>query len=127
MTNTKTTDLALSLLDWNRKNLVHNNALTETLIAEKFADNFTVKANGRTHPANHATYLKFLNGFRSTIASIDYRVHETITEANATVLAMTAEVVRVDNSKDVFEAMLHLKFNDAGMITLWNEIYIKTS
>lgn len=125
MTNTKTTDLALSLLDWNRKNLVHNNALTETLIAEKFAEKFIVKANGRTHPANHSAYLEFLNGFRSTIASIDYRVHETITEANATVLAMTAEVVRVDNSKDVFEAMLHLKFNDLGMITLWNEVYIK--
>jgi hypothetical protein len=121
-----TAQLALGLLDWNRKHLVQGGALTEAIIAEKFADQFIVKANGRIHPANHANYLVFLNGFRSTIHTIDYDVQDVVVEGNSAVLAMTATVVRLDETTDQFEAMLLLKFDEADRVTLWHEVYLKT-
>ncbi|NKC50314.1 hypothetical protein HED63_03820 [Ochrobactrum cytisi] len=121
-----TAQLALGLLDWNRKHLVQGVALTEAIIAEKFAIQFLVKANGRVHPANHTSYLAFLNGFRSTIHSIDYDVQDVVAEGNSAVLAMTARVVRLDETVDRFEAMLLLKFDEADLVTLWHEVYLKT-
>ncbi|KXO74458.1 hypothetical protein AYJ56_13055 [Brucella anthropi] len=121
-----TTQLALGLLDWNRKHLVQSGTLTESIIAERFADQFVVKANGRVHPANHSNYLTFLNGFRSTILAIDYDVQEVVAEGSSAVLAMTATVVRLDETMDQFEAMLLLKFDEADRITLWHEVYLKT-
>lgn len=118
--------LARDLLDWNRRHLLHDAPLTETAIGEKFAAAFTVCANGRVHPANHANYLEFLNGFRATIASIDYEIHRTVTEQDSTVLAMTATVSRIDGSVDRFEAMLLLTFDADGLVTLWHEVYLKT-
>ncbi|MFB8341146.1 hypothetical protein ACWGNA_04320 [Brucella cytisi] len=121
-----TAQLALGLLDWNRKHLVQGGVLTEAIIAEKFAIQFVVKANGRAHPAHHANYLAFLNGFRSTIYSIDYDVQDVVAEGNSAVLAMTATVVRIDETVERFEAMLLLKFDEADLVTLWHEVYLKT-
>ncbi|MHC5230779.1 hypothetical protein [Brucella sp. LJL56] len=117
--------LALELLDWNRKHLVQGGTLTEAIVAEKFSDRFVVKANGRVHPANHSNYLNFLNSFRSTIRRIDYDVQEVVAEENSAVLAMAATVIRLDGTIDQFEAMLLLKFNEAGLVTLWHEVYLK--
>ncbi|HEY0596695.1 hypothetical protein [Sphingopyxis sp.] len=125
MSHMKSDRLARDLLDWNRRNLLHDALLDETAIGEKFAPAFTVCANGRVHPATHANYLEFLNGFRATIAAIDYAVHRTVTEEASTVLAMTATVRRIDGSIERFEAMLLLTFDDAGLVTLWHEVYLK--
>lgn len=118
--------LARDLLDWNRRHLLHDAPLTEAAIGEKFAPAFTVCANGRVHPATHANYLEFLNGFRATIAAIDYEIHRTVTEQAATVLAMTATIRRTDHSVERFEAMLLLTFDTDGRVTLWHEVYLKT-
>lgn len=118
--------LARDLLDWNRRHLLHDAPLTEAAIGEKFAPAFTVCANGRVHPATHTNYLEFLNGFRATIAAIDYEIHRTVTEQASTVLAMTATVRRTDDSIDRFEAMLLLTFDTDGLVTLWHEVYLKT-
>lgn len=118
--------LARDLLDWNRRHLLHDAPLTEAAISEKFAPAFTVCANGRVHPATHANYLEFLNGFRATIAAIDYEIHRALTEQASTVLAMTATVSRTDGSTDRFEAMLLLTFDTDGLVTLWHEVYLKT-
>ncbi|PQZ29453.1 hypothetical protein CQZ93_04145 [Ochrobactrum vermis] len=117
---------ALQLLDWNRKHLVQGGALTEAIIAEKFSDQFVVKVNGSVHPASHSNYLAFLDGFRSTIHTIDYDVQEVVAEENSAVLAMAATVIRLDRIIDHFEAMLLLKFNEAGLVTLWHKVYLKT-
>lgn len=118
--------LARDLLGWNRRHLLHDAALSEAAIGEKFAPAFTVCANGRTYPATHANYLEFLNGFRATIAAIDYAIHRTVTEQASTVLAMTATIRRIDDSIERFEAMLLLAFDADGLVTLWHEVYLKT-
>lgn len=125
MSHIKSDRLAHDLLDWNRRHLLHDAVLSEAAIGEKFAPAFTVCANGRVHPATHANYLEFLNGFRATIAAIDYMVHRTVTEEASTVLAMTATIRRTDGSIERFEAMLLLTFDAAGLVTLWHEVYLK--
>lgn len=126
MPHTNSDQLARDLLDWNRRHLLHDAVLSAAAIGEKFAPAFTVCANGRVHPATHANYLEFLNGFRATIAAIDYAVHRTVTEGASTVLAMTATVRRTDGSIERFEAMLLLAFDGQGLVTLWHEVYLKT-
>ena len=125
MSHIKSDRLAHDLLDWNRRHLLHDAVLSEAVIGEKFAPAFTVCANGRVHPATHANYLEFLNGFRATIAAIDYMVQRTVTEEASTVLAMTATIRRTDGSIERFEAMLLLVFDAAGLVTLWHEVYLK--
>lgn len=117
--------LARDLLDWNRQHLLRDVALSEAAIGEKFAPSFTVCANGRIHPATHENYLLFLNGFRATIAAIDYDVHRIVAEGDAAVVAMTAIVRRTDGSVERFEAMLMLTFDTAGLVTLWHEVYLR--
>lgn len=117
--------LALDLLDWNRSHLVHDAALSEAAISEKFAPSFTVRANGRIHPADHATYLAFLDGFRATIAAIDYDVRQSVADGASVVLAMTATVRRLDGEIEQFEAMLLLTFDCDGRVLLWDEVYLK--
>lgn len=116
--------LALRLLDWNRVYLTHASDLSEAAIGERFAPAFTVKANGRVHPADRAVYKTFLDRFRRTIQAIDYQVHEVVADEASVVLAMAATVVRVDGSVDRFEAMLLLRFCEAGLVTLWQEVYV---
>lgn len=114
----------LRLLDWNRRHLTADSALSEGHIATRFATQFTVKANGRIYPANHQNYLEFLNGFRRTIQSIDYDIHELIAEGHRAAVAMTARVHRLDGTLDRFEAMLLLAFDEQGLVTLWHEVYL---
>lgn len=64
----------------------------------------------------------FLNGFRSTIRRVDYDVQEGGAEENSAVLAMATTLIRLDGTIDQFEAMLLLKFNEAGLVTLWHEV-----
>ncbi|MEJ5018912.1 hypothetical protein WH297_04065 [Ochrobactrum vermis] len=49
-----------------------------------------------------------------------------VAEENSAVLAMAATVIRLDRIIDHFEAMLLLKFNEAGLVTLWHKVYLKT-
>lgn len=113
------------LLDWNRRHLVAGAPLTKADIAECFAAEFTVWANGRIHRADHATYLEFLDGFRASIQAIDYDVHETVAEGSRVVLAMTARITRVHGEQDRFEAMLLLDFDTQGCVSLWHEVYLR--
>lgn len=128
MTDTASTPLhhARQLLDWNRRHLRHDTVLNAALIAERFAPQFTVFANGRSYAADHGSYQTFLEGFKASIADIDYQVHQTVVDAGdaGVVLAMAATVRRVSGTVDRFEAMLLLRFNPAGQVTLWHEVYV---
>ncbi len=118
---------ALNLLDWNRRHLTLASELTEELIAQKFAPTFEVRANGRVYQANHANYKDFLDGFRRTVKSIDYKLHELIVDSESAVIAMTASIVRPDEAIEQFEAMLLLRFGHDGLVKLWHEVYVKTA
>ncbi|MDC0745341.1 hypothetical protein [Polyangium mundeleinium] len=118
--------LAQQLLDWNRRNLRHDVALTPALIAERFAPRFTVFANGRSYAADHGNDQRFLEGFKATIASIDYRIHETGADDAGVVLAMRATVRRVHGATDLFDAMLLLRFDEAGQVALWHEVDVRS-
>jgi hypothetical protein len=83
MTREINLELAHSLLDWNRKHLKAEVTLSESLIAERFALQFVVEANGRRHDANHRNYLEFLNGFKGNIAAIDYTVSHSTADSES--------------------------------------------
>ncbi|WKE67112.1 hypothetical protein PVT67_07720 [Gallaecimonas kandeliae] len=121
----RTQQLAERLLAWNRRHLVATVAISEQDIAQCFAESFVVKANGREYEADRATYLTFLNGFKSTIAAIDYQVQEYLCDEDRVVIVMGAKVRRLAGYLDAFEAMLLLKFDDRGLITLWQEVYVR--
>ena len=123
----KTAQLALDLLDWNRRHLTHASELTEELIAQRFASSFEVRANGRTYQANHANYKDFLNGFRQSIVSINYKVHKLVVDAESAVIAMNANVTRSNGPVEQFEAMLLLSFDQSGLVKLWHEVYLRTA
>ncbi|QQQ00283.1 hypothetical protein [Lysobacter enzymogenes] len=116
---------ALGLLDWNRAHLTHDSDLSEAAVGERFADRLVVKANGRVYEADRRAYKEFLDGFRRTIAAIDYQVHDTVANEASAVLVMSARVDRLDGSVDRFEAMLLLKFDGSGRVELWQEVYVK--
>lgn len=122
----KNIDRLHRLLDWNRTHLTSTSALSEADIAEVFSPQFTVKANGRTHPANYQNYLDFLDGFRRSIQAIDYDLHEEVSDGATIVVAMTARVTRVTGVTDRFEAMLMLRFDQEGLVDLWQEVYVQT-
>lgn len=117
--------LAQHLLQWNRAQLTHRSALSQAAIAEVFAPHFVVKANGRVYEANHDNYKTFLDGFRQSIESIDYAVHDMVSEAAKLVLTMGATVRRVSGAVDTFEAMLLLQFDEHEKICLWHEVYVQ--
>ncbi|QPF71628.1 nuclear transport factor 2 family protein [Roseateles sp. DAIF2] len=117
-------ELAAALLDWNRRHLRQGAPLDVALIGERFAPQFVVEANGRRYEADRPAYLAFLEGFRRDIAQIDYRVHHRVADDNGVVLAMGAEVTRLDGRLDRFEAMLLLRFDAQGLLTLWHEVYL---
>lgn len=123
----KPNEVGQKLLAWNRQHLVANRELTIEMISECFHSELTVVANGRHYETDHAGYLQFLNGFRQTIASINYEVSHEVTEGNKTVLCMRAKVLRLDGSLDQFEAMLLLEFNEKQKITLWHEVYVEVN
>ena len=114
---------AEALIKWNDKNLLASADLKKEDLANYFADNFEVKANGRYHQANHDNYYEFLNQFRSNIKRLHHEFHEQIENANTVVNVMTTTVTKIDDTQQIFEVMLLLKFNEQGKVILWYEIY----
>ncbi len=121
----KHVEVAKRLFQWNSKNLVSHAVLKKSEIGIYFADRFQVKANGKIYEANPDNYFDFLNHFRSSVESINYDLHDFITDAQNVVIPLTAHIVRVDGSSENFEAILILKFDQNNKIILWNEVYIK--
>ncbi|MCE3553420.1 hypothetical protein LWC33_18395 [Pseudonocardia sp. RS11V-5] len=115
---------AYALLDWNRQHLRAESELSEALIAERFAPRFAVEANGRRYDADHAKYLDFLDGFRHTIAAIDYCVSHAVADEESVVLATRARLARLTGTVDEFDAMLLLRFDALGKVVLWHEVYL---
>ncbi|QEO56642.1 hypothetical protein [Francisella marina] len=116
--------LVHKLLDWNREYLICDSNLTIDKISEVFAERFDVFANGRNYlNVDHEIYFDFLCGFKETIAKIDYKVIDTIVDNKSVVLPMIAEVTHLDETIDIFDAMLWLKYDDENKIVLWHEIY----
>jgi len=118
---------ASELLRWNRKNLVSSADLKKEDIAKFFADEFLIKANGRSYNGNYDNYFVFLNEFRETIHSLDYELEEFISNQDRVVIPLRATIVRTDGNTEIFDAILILGFNKEGKITLWQEVYAVTS
>lgn len=111
------------LLEWNKEKLTSQSSLKIDDIEELFAPEFVVIANGRKYDANYQTYYEFLNKFRSDIAMIDYEVQEYLSMGSAVVMPLKATVKRVQGNIDVFDAIMLIKFDDAGKIVHWQEVY----
>lgn len=111
------------LLEWNKEKLTNQSSLSIKDIEELFAPEFVVMANGRKYDANYESYYEFLNKFRSNIASIDYNVQEYIAMESTVVMPLTAKVKRTDGKEDLFDAIMLIKFDDAGKIVHWQEVY----
>ncbi|MBX7065838.1 MAG: hypothetical protein K1X28_01275 [Parachlamydiales bacterium] len=119
------TEIAKRFFKWNAKNLVHSAHLKKSEIGDFFAESFQVNANGRTYKADFDNYFDFLNGFRLTIQSINYDFHDFIEDKHHVVISFTAHILRVDEKKETFEAILILKFDQNDKIVLWHEVYIE--
>lgn len=118
-------DAAKKLIEWLKKNTIHEADLKKSDIAEVYAPNFKVRANGRNYDANYDNYFDFLNQFRSTIRSIDYDLHYFISDSDHVVIPLTAHILRTNGEKEDFEAILILKFNQQNKVVLWHEVYTK--
>jgi predicted ATPase len=114
---------AKRLLEWNKEKLTSRSNLRIEDIGELFAPEFVVVANGRKYDANYENYYEFLNQFRSNIASLDYSVQEYINMESTVVMPLTAKVERMEGKVDLFDAIMLIKFNDAGKIIHWQEVY----
>ncbi|MCP5506778.1 MAG: AAA family ATPase [Chlamydiales bacterium] len=114
---------AKRLLEWNKEKLTSQSTLSIKDIEELFAPKFVVMANGRKYDANYESYYQFLNKFRSNIANIDYNVQEYVTMESTVVMPLTAKVRRTEGKEDLFDAIMLIKFNDAGKIIHWQEVY----
>lgn len=118
---------AKKLLEWNKEHLVHASDIQIADIAKLFAPEFVVKANGRIHPANYDNYLEFLKGFKATIKSIDYTVHDYLVSERHVTMPLTAHIIRTDGTQQNYEAILILGFDEHDKITLWHEVYLEIS
>lgn len=114
---------AQRLLEWNQKKLTSQADLKIEDLGELFAAEFVVIANGRSYEANYQNYYEFLNKFRTDIQSINYQVHEFINAEATVIMPLTAFVKRVQGNEDVYNAILLLKYNTAGKIIHWQEVY----
>ncbi len=115
---------AKKLLEWNKRKLTKDSDLTIKDLQGLFAPHFKVLVNGREYDANYHNYYEFLNKFRSDIRSIDYEVQEYIDKGRVVVMPLKATVTRVQGKRDVFDAIMLLKFNEDGKIVHWQEIYV---
>lgn len=111
------------LLEWNKEKLTSRSNLSIKDIEELFAPEFIVMANGRKYDANYENYYEFLNQFRSDIVSLDYNVQEYINTRSTVVMPLTAKVKPVQGKEDIFDAIMLIKFNNAGKIVHWQETY----
>lgn len=119
--------LALELLEWNRRHLTASTELSESVIAQRFAANFVVRANGRRYEANHNNYKAFLDGFKRSIASIEYDVQELMADTESAFVAMDAKITRSDQSVEQFAGILLLRFDESGLVKLWHEVYVRSA
>jgi hypothetical protein len=113
------------LFGWYKEHLVVGAVIEKTSLGQFFAPQFVVCANGRRYDANYANYVDFLNKFRETIVSIDYRFDELLEGQQSVTIPLTATIVRTDGQKQWFDAICILKFNGAGKIVLWHEVYVE--
>lgn len=111
------------LLEWNREKLTRDSKLNVGDLKDLFATEFVVIANGRKYDANYQNYYEFLNKFRSDIETIDYHVQEYIDMGSTIVMPLKAIVKRFHEKEDIFDAIMLIKFNDAGKIIHWQEVY----
>ena len=111
------------LLEWNKEKLTRHANLTIGDLKELFAPEFIVIANGREYDATHQNYYEFLNKFRSDIDTIDYQVQESLNMGSTVVMPLKAIVKRLQGGKDIFDAIMLIKFNDEGKIIHWQEVY----
>ena len=111
------------LLKWNKQKLTHCSDLNLEDLSEVFASDFIVIANGRKYEATYQSYYEFLNKFRADIAGIDYLVREYVVMGSTVVMPLTANVKRLNEREDSFNAIMILKFNESGKIIHWEEIY----
>ena len=114
-----------ALFAWYKEHLVAGASIDEFALAQFFAPEFVVFANGQRYEANYASYLEFLNQFRETIASIDYTFDELLPGQQSVTMPLVASIVRTSGQKQRFDAICILKFNEAGKITLWHEVYVE--
>lgn len=117
---------AHALLDWNRRHLTHAALVSEDEIGQCFAPRFVVHANGRHYDADLSSYQRFLDGFRSTIETIDYTVQHEVTEEDAAALALQARIRRIGGELESYDALLLLRFDSNGKVVLWHEVYVPT-
>lgn len=82
-------------------------------------------ANGKTYDANYDNYFAFLNQFRTSIEKIAYDLGSLIVEGKKAAIPMKAYITRVDKSKEIFEAILILEWDQDDKIVLWHEVYLK--
>jgi hypothetical protein len=111
------------LLEWNKEKLTRYSNLQIEDLKELFAPKFIVIANGREYDATHQNYYEFLNKFRSDIDTIDYQVQEYLNMGSTVVMPLKAIVKRFHGKEDIFDAIMLIKFNDAGKIIHWQEVY----
>jgi len=121
------TNQAKALLNWNNTHLVYNSHFTKDDLRSFFAEKFTVIANGKHFEANYDNYFEFLNEFRNSIESISYDVYEYLDGANHTTIPLKAHIFRKNGEEENFEAILILKFDAAGKVILWHEVYLTLS
>lgn len=126
MTNQRTHHLQLAhaVLDWNRQHLNRDAVLTEALIGECFAEQFVVEPNGRRYEANPANYLEFLNGMKAGMEGIDYEIDHALVDGASVAFSMRVRISHTDGRRELFRAMLLMRFNDAGKVILWHEVYV---
>jgi predicted ATPase len=116
-------DRGKQLLAWNKEKLTCKSDLTIDDLKDLFASEFIVIANGRKYFANYESYYDFLNKFRFDIDSIDYQVQEYLNAGSAVIMPLTATVLRTLGKKEVFDAILLIKFDELGKIIHWQEVY----
>lgn len=111
------------LLAWNKEYLTSSSNLIIDDLKELFAPKFIVLVNGRRYDANYQNYYEFLNAFRSDIKTIEYKVQEYINEGVTVVVPLQATVQRIQGKKDIFDAIMIIKFDNTGKIVHWQEVY----
>lgn len=115
---------AHAVLDWNRRNLKRDTRLTEADVLHCFSDHFIVEPNGRRYEADAASYLEFLNGMKSAMLGIEYEILHTVADDESVLFDMAVRIDRSDGQQEFFIAMLLMRFDAHGKVTLWKEIYL---
>lgn len=114
--------VAQRLLSWNKAHLIRDAHFEKEALSGFFAEEFQIKVNDRSYDGNHDNYFEFLNGFRTTILSLDYDVQEYIVGQDKVVIPLRATIEHVDGAVRIYDAVMILGFNEAGRIIHWQEV-----